>query len=96
LALGGHQALRVQIQHDSAVGVTQAFLHDLHVLAIRFQKRCERMPERVPADVFDDARAQLNWFGPRKGKGIEYLVLLCHVIMLKGSGAIGIDFWLTR
>jgi hypothetical protein len=99
LTLGGHLALRVQIHRDSAVGVTQAFLHDLHVLAIRFQQRCERMTERVSADVFDDARAQLNWFGSKKGEGIEYFVLLLSlllVIVFKGSGALSIDYWLTR
>ncbi len=45
---------RVYIQRHSAVCVTQALLHDLHVFAIRLQQHCKRMPERVPADVFDD------------------------------------------
>jgi putative oxidoreductase len=41
----------------------------------------------------------LNWFGSKKGEGIEYFVLLLSlllVIVLKGSGALSIDFWLTR
>jgi putative oxidoreductase len=41
----------------------------------------------------------LNWFGSKKGEGIEYFVLLLSlllVIALKGSGALSIDFWLTR
>jgi len=41
----------------------------------------------------------LNWFGSKKGEGIEYFVLLLSlllVIVLKGSGARSIDFWLTR
>jgi putative oxidoreductase len=40
----------------------------------------------------------LNWFGSRKGEGIEYFVLLLSlllVIVLKGSGALSMDFWLT-
>ena len=41
----------------------------------------------------------LNWSGSKKGEGIEYFVLLLSlllVIVLKGSGALSIDFWLTR
>jgi putative oxidoreductase len=41
----------------------------------------------------------LNWFESKKGEGIEYFVLLLSlllVIILKGSGALSIDFWLTR
>ena len=41
----------------------------------------------------------LNWFGSKKGEGVEYFVLLLSlllVIILKGSGALSIDFWLTR
>jgi putative oxidoreductase len=41
----------------------------------------------------------LNWFGSKKGEGIEYFVLLLSVllvIVLKGSGALSIDCWLTR
>jgi putative oxidoreductase len=40
-----------------------------------------------------------NWFGSKKGEGIEYFVLLLAVLMvivLKGSGALSIDCWLTR
>ena len=39
----------------------------------------------------------LNWFGKKKGEGIEYLVvLLCLllVVIIKGSGALSIDLWL--
>ena len=41
----------------------------------------------------------LNWFGSKKGEGIEYFVLLLSlllVIVFKGSGALSMDFWLTR
>jgi putative oxidoreductase len=41
----------------------------------------------------------LNWFGAKKGEGVEYFVLLLSVllvIVLKGSGALSIDCWLTR
>src|SRR3981189_1427175 len=41
----------------------------------------------------------LNWFGSKKGEGIEYFVLLLSlllVIVLKGSGGLSIDNWLTR
>jgi putative oxidoreductase len=41
----------------------------------------------------------LNWFGAKKGEGIEYFVLLLSlllVIALKGSGALSMDLWLTR
>jgi len=41
----------------------------------------------------------LNWFGSKKGQGIEYFVLLLSillVIVLKGSGALSIDVLLTR
>jgi len=41
----------------------------------------------------------LNWFGSKKREGVEYFVLLLSfllVIILKGSGALSIDFWLTR
>jgi putative oxidoreductase len=40
----------------------------------------------------------LNWFGSKKGEGIEYFVLLLSlllVIVVKGSGALSIDGWLT-
>jgi putative oxidoreductase len=41
----------------------------------------------------------LNWFGLKKGEGIEYFVLLLSlllVIVIKGSGALSMDSWLTR
>jgi putative oxidoreductase len=41
----------------------------------------------------------LNWFGSKKGEGVEYFVLLLSllfVIVLKGSGALSVDLWLTR
>jgi putative oxidoreductase len=44
-------------------------------------------------------RWTLNWFGSKRGEGIEYFVLLLSVlvvIVLKGSGALSIDCWLTR
>ena len=40
----------------------------------------------------------LNWFGNKKGEGIEYFVLLLSlllVVIVKGSGAMSIDLWLT-
>src|SRR5438045_7588131 len=40
-----------------------------------------------------------NWFGSKRGEGIEYYVLLLAVLMvivLKGSGALSMDYWLTR
>ena len=41
----------------------------------------------------------LNWFGSKKGEGIEYFVLLLSlllVIVLKSSGALSMDYWLTK
>ena len=41
----------------------------------------------------------LNRFGSKKGEGIEYFVLLLSlllVIVLRGSGPLSMDFWLTR
>jgi NAD(P)-dependent dehydrogenase (short-subunit alcohol dehydrogenase family) len=41
----------------------------------------------------------LNWFGKKKGEGIEYFVMLLSlllIILVKGSGAMSIDLWLTR
>ena len=41
----------------------------------------------------------LNWFGSKKGEGIERFVLLLSlllVIVLKGSGALSMDYWLTK
>ena len=41
----------------------------------------------------------MNWFGAKKGEGVEYFVLILSlllVIVLKGSGALSVDFWLTR
>ena len=40
----------------------------------------------------------MNWLGKKKGEGIEYFVLLLSillVIILKGSGALSIDIWLS-
>jgi len=40
-----------------------------------------------------------NWFGSKRGEGVEYFVLLLSlllVIVLEGSGALSVDFWLTR
>ena len=40
-----------------------------------------------------------NWFGSKRGEGIEYFVLLLavlFVIILKGSGELSIDYWMTR
>ncbi len=41
----------------------------------------------------------LNWFGKKKGEGIEYFVLLLVillVIIIKGSGALSVDLWLVQ
>jgi putative oxidoreductase len=41
----------------------------------------------------------LNWLGKKKGEGVEYFVLLLSillVIILKGSGAMSVDIWLTE
>jgi putative oxidoreductase len=41
----------------------------------------------------------LNWFGTKKGEGIEYFVWLLSlllVIVIKGSGALSMDLWLIR
>ena len=40
-----------------------------------------------------------NWCGSKRGEGVEYFVLLLSllsVIVLEGSGALSVDFWLTR
>ena len=40
----------------------------------------------------------MNWVGKKKGEGVEYFVLLLAVllvIIVKGSGAVSIDRWLT-
>jgi putative oxidoreductase len=39
----------------------------------------------------------LNWLKNKKGEGIEYFILLLAIlliIILKGSGALSIDYWL--
>jgi putative oxidoreductase len=41
----------------------------------------------------------LNWFGKKKGEGVEYFVLLLSillVIIIKGSGALSMDLWLLQ
>lgn len=40
----------------------------------------------------------MNWFGEKDGEGIEYHVMLLSlllVVIVKGSGAMSIDLWLT-
>ena len=40
----------------------------------------------------------MNWFGRKNGEGIEYHVLLLSlllIVIVRGSGAISIDFWLS-
>ena len=40
----------------------------------------------------------LNWLGKKKGEGIEYFVLLLAVllvIVVKGSGAVSVDWWIV-
>jgi putative oxidoreductase len=39
----------------------------------------------------------MNWFGEKKGEGIEYRVVLLSlllIVIVKGSGAMSIDLWL--
>ncbi|HEY8780525.1 MAG TPA: DoxX family protein [Mucilaginibacter sp.] len=39
----------------------------------------------------------LNWFGKKKGEGIEYFVMLLSILLIiivKGSGAMSVDLWL--
>jgi putative oxidoreductase len=39
----------------------------------------------------------LNWLGNKKGEGVEYFILLLTILLLvvlKGSGAFSIDYWL--
>jgi putative oxidoreductase len=41
----------------------------------------------------------LNWFGKKKGEGIEYFIMLLAVlsiIIVKGSGALSVDGWLLQ
>jgi putative oxidoreductase len=41
----------------------------------------------------------LNWYGKKKGEGIEYFVMLLSlllVIILKGSGALSVDLFLVN
>jgi putative oxidoreductase len=41
----------------------------------------------------------LNWFGKKKGEGVEYFVLLLAIlftIIVKGSGPMSIDNWLSK
>jgi putative oxidoreductase len=40
----------------------------------------------------------MNWFGEKKGEGIEYFVMLLSlllIVIVRGSGAMSIDRWLT-
>ena len=40
----------------------------------------------------------MNWFGRKSGEGVEYHVLLLSlllIVIVKGSGAVSIDLWLT-
>ena len=40
----------------------------------------------------------MNWFGRKNGEGIEYHVLLLSlllIVIVRGSGAMSIDLWLT-
>ena len=40
----------------------------------------------------------MNWFGEKKGEGIEYHVMLLSlllIVIIRGSGAMSIDLWLT-
>lgn len=39
----------------------------------------------------------MNWTGKKKGEGVEYFILLLSIlliIILKGSGALSVDYWL--
>jgi putative oxidoreductase len=41
----------------------------------------------------------MNWFGEKKGEGIEYHVMLLSlllIVIVRGSGAMSIDLWLTH
>jgi putative oxidoreductase len=40
----------------------------------------------------------MNWFGEKNGEGIEYHVMLLSlllIVIIKGSGAMSVDLWLT-
>jgi putative oxidoreductase len=40
----------------------------------------------------------MNWVGGKKGEGIEYFVMLLAlllIVIVRGSGAMSIDLWLT-
>ena len=40
----------------------------------------------------------MNWFGEKKGEGIEYHVMLFSlllIVIVRGSGAMSIDYWLS-
>ena len=39
----------------------------------------------------------MNWFGKKRGEGIEYFIMLLSILLIifiKGSGALSIDSWL--
>ena len=51
--------------------------------------------------IFHHASAgwTMNWNGIKKGEGIEYFIMLLSmllIIILKGSGSMSIDIWLSR
>jgi putative oxidoreductase len=40
----------------------------------------------------------MNWFGKKSGEGIEYHVMLLSLLLvtiIRGSGAVSVDLWLT-
>jgi hypothetical protein len=46
--------LRINIKREPTAGMPHQFLHNLHVLAVRDQKRGARMSKRVPSDSLID------------------------------------------
>lgn len=41
----------------------------------------------------------MNWIGKKKGEGIEYFIMLLSlllVVLIKGSGPLSVDAWLTQ
>ncbi len=38
----------------------------------------------------------MNWLGKKRGEGVEYFILLLLMVVIKGSGAFSVDFFLFR
>jgi putative oxidoreductase len=86
-------ALAIIAQFFGAIGLIVGFLGRIAAFGIAFVMVVAVLKIHIAVGFF------MNWYGAQKGEGYEYhllVLVLCLLILVKGSGALSIDRLLSK